>query len=321
MIVNCTYFLLKHGAKQCCLYLHFVGRQNGTWLAPLPSKRHKDVILEKIVWRCPLSILDYLLYQDYCISLAWPHPFRKRECCHKVFVLVNLFIEQMNIGLDPQLVCTQPGYKSSHGIKAAVCKLLVVQGLFRYHPITIKFLEPYCTPWSIIVNGLNEWLVGTVIMWLSWHEYNVTCGLVSSHPQTPPSWREKGSGYNTTSHPPQWHSRLACEMANHSTVRVIVSAVLSHVALVVYHRSMPGSGGMLIVTRPLFLSTRVGSGHETTCDHALFTCWSLEKQELRKWEKEMFIELDALLALEQTAGISVRPRGITCSYTWPQTDI
>ena len=47
---------------------------------------------------------------------------------------------------------------------------------------------------------------------------------------------------------------------------------------------MPGSGGMLIVTRPLFLSTRVGSGHETTCDDALFTCWSLEKQELRKCE-------------------------------------
>ena len=45
---------------------------------------------------------------------------------------------------------------------------------------------------------------------------------------------------------------------------------------------MPGSGRMLIVTRPLFLSTRVGSGY----DHSLFTCWSLEKQDLRKWEME-----------------------------------
>ena len=54
MIVNC--FLLKHGAKQCRLYRHFVGRQNVTWLTPFPPKRQNDVILEKIVWRCPLSL-------------------------------------------------------------------------------------------------------------------------------------------------------------------------------------------------------------------------------------------------------------------------
>ena len=42
--------------------------------------------------------------------------------------------------------------------------------------------------------------------------------------QTPPSQR---SGYNTTSRPTQWRSRLACETTNHSTVRVISSAVWS----------------------------------------------------------------------------------------------
>ena len=40
MIINCTYFLLKHGVKQCRLYQHFVGRQNVTWRAPLPPKHH-----------------------------------------------------------------------------------------------------------------------------------------------------------------------------------------------------------------------------------------------------------------------------------------
>ena len=62
MIVNCTYFLLKLGAKQGrLLYQHFVRRQNITWLAHPPSKknkkkRHNDVILEKLVWRHPLNV-------------------------------------------------------------------------------------------------------------------------------------------------------------------------------------------------------------------------------------------------------------------------
>ena len=60
MIVNC--FLLKHGAKQGRLYRHFVGRQNVTWLTPSPPKRQNDVILEKIVWRCPLRY--------YCIIFS-----------------------------------------------------------------------------------------------------------------------------------------------------------------------------------------------------------------------------------------------------------
>ena len=55
MIVNCTYFLLKHGASVVYYTDIFVGRQNVTWLAPLPPKRHND-ILEKIVWRRPLTI-------------------------------------------------------------------------------------------------------------------------------------------------------------------------------------------------------------------------------------------------------------------------
>ena len=40
---------------------NFVGRQNVVWLAPLPPKRHNDVILEKIVCRRPLSNVDLSL--------------------------------------------------------------------------------------------------------------------------------------------------------------------------------------------------------------------------------------------------------------------
>ena len=56
---------------------------------------------------------------------------------------------------------------------------------------------------------------------------------VASSPD-PPSQRGKGICYNTTSCPTQWRSHLACEMTNHSTVRVISSAVWSHVALIIY---------------------------------------------------------------------------------------
>ena len=55
-----------------CIYRRFVGRQNVKWLAPLPPKCHNDVILEKIVWRRPLTVCsaklqcmctwEYLLY-------------------------------------------------------------------------------------------------------------------------------------------------------------------------------------------------------------------------------------------------------------------
>ena len=44
-------YLLSPEAR-CRLYRHFV---DVMWLAPLFPKHHNDVILEKIVWRRPLS--------------------------------------------------------------------------------------------------------------------------------------------------------------------------------------------------------------------------------------------------------------------------
>ena len=59
MVVNCSYFLLKHGAKQCRLYiLTFCWQTKCHVASPLPPKRHKDIIFEKIVWRRPLSRLN-----------------------------------------------------------------------------------------------------------------------------------------------------------------------------------------------------------------------------------------------------------------------
>ena len=45
MIVNCTYFLLKHGAKQRCLT--FCWQTKRRVASPPPPQRHNDVILEK----------------------------------------------------------------------------------------------------------------------------------------------------------------------------------------------------------------------------------------------------------------------------------
>ena len=41
-----------------CIYRHFLGRPNVTRLTPLPPKRQIEVILEKIVWRRPLTLPD-----------------------------------------------------------------------------------------------------------------------------------------------------------------------------------------------------------------------------------------------------------------------
>ena len=50
-------FLLKHGAKHCCLYIPtFCWQTKHHVASPLPPKRHNDVILEKIVWRRPLRV-------------------------------------------------------------------------------------------------------------------------------------------------------------------------------------------------------------------------------------------------------------------------
>ena len=66
MIVNCTYFLLKHSAKQCRLYQHnFCWQTKHHVASPLPPKRHNDIILEKIVWRRPLT-LSFISRPSHC---------------------------------------------------------------------------------------------------------------------------------------------------------------------------------------------------------------------------------------------------------------
>ena len=67
MIVNC--FLLKHDAKQCRLYRHFVGRQNVTWLTPSPPKRQNDEknSLESPLTGCWESVLQFLPTQGGCL--------------------------------------------------------------------------------------------------------------------------------------------------------------------------------------------------------------------------------------------------------------
>ena len=66
------------------------------------------------------------------------------------------------------------------------------------------------------------------------HLQTIWCGDLFDPFRTTPH-EEKGSGYNMTSHSTQSLNHLVCEMTNHSTVRVISSAVWSHVALIVYH--------------------------------------------------------------------------------------
>ena len=63
MIVNCTYFLLKHGAKQCCLYIPtFCWQTKRHVVIPPTPQRHNDVILEQKGWRRPpkLPLWSYL---------------------------------------------------------------------------------------------------------------------------------------------------------------------------------------------------------------------------------------------------------------------
>ena len=56
-----------------CIYRHFVGRQNVTWLAPLPPKRHNDVILEKVVWRRPLIMVPRLVIVSHKLPKTIGH--------------------------------------------------------------------------------------------------------------------------------------------------------------------------------------------------------------------------------------------------------
>ena len=61
------------------------------------------------------------------------------------------------------------------------------------------------------------------------------CMVVHSLVPRPHPPGEEASGYNTTSRSTQSLSRLVCGMTNHCTVRVISSAVRSHVALIIHH--------------------------------------------------------------------------------------
>ena len=69
-------FLLKHSAKQRRLYRHFVGGQSIMWLTPSPSKRQNDVILEKIVWRRPLTrrlVIGFVTEFEFTQFAQWPY--------------------------------------------------------------------------------------------------------------------------------------------------------------------------------------------------------------------------------------------------------
>ena len=63
-------------AKQHRLYRHFVGRQNVTWLIPSLPKHQNDVILEKIVWRCPLTrrlVIRFVTEFEFTQFAQWPY--------------------------------------------------------------------------------------------------------------------------------------------------------------------------------------------------------------------------------------------------------